>query len=164
MQAADLVAVGLVGKPLGLRGEVFVMPDPDFGVPLTPGRRFLTDGHGELEVATSRDHSGRMVARFAGCDDRTAAEGLRGERLLLPRNEVELDEEGVWVEDILGLEARTADGELIGVVEGVADGLAHDYLVIARPDGGEVLIPSVEEFVELTDDAVIVKTIPGLLE
>lgn len=164
MEEPDLVAVGLVGKPHGLRGEVYVRLDPDFPNPLEPGRALRTDRHGALTLESVRDQSGRVVVRFAGVGTREGAEDLRGERLLLPREEIELDEDGVWVDDLIGREVVTDDGELVGVLESVADGTAHDYLVVARPDGGELLIPVVEEMVELADDSIVVKPIPGLLD
>lgn len=163
MEDADLVAVGLVGKPHGLRGEVYVLADPDLPAQITAGRAFRSDRHGQLTLAGVRDHSGRTVVRFEGVDTREGAEDLRGERLLLPREEIEL-EDGVWVEELLGMEVVTDDGELVGVLESVTDGTAHDYFVVARPDGGEVLIPVVEEMVELDGDHIVVKPIPGLLD
>ncbi|HWH32227.1 MAG TPA: ribosome maturation factor RimM [Egibacteraceae bacterium] len=164
MEHPDLVAVGLVGKPHGLRGEVYVRLDPDFADPLTPGRVVATDRHGDLTVTSTRDHSGRVVARFDGVATREAAEDLRGERLLLPRQEIELDEDAVWVDDLLGLEVVTEEGELVGVVEAVTDGPAHDYLLVARPDGGEALIPVVDELVELDGERIVVRPVPGLLD
>lgn len=164
MEDADLVAVGLVGKPHGLRGEVYVLPDPDLPQQITAGRVFRSDRHGQLTLSGVRDHSGRTVVRFEGVDTREGAEDLRGERLLLPREEIELDDDGVWVEDLLGMEVVTDDGELVGVLESVTDGTAHDYFVVARPDGGEVLIPVVEEMVELDGERIVVRPIPGLLD
>ena len=164
MEAADLVAVGLVGKPHGLRGEVYVLPDPDFPDPIVAGRKVRTDRHGQMTVQSTRDHSGKLVIRFEGVDTREGAEELRGERLLLPRDEIELDEDGVWVDDLIGREVVTDDGDLVGVLESVTDGTAHDYFVVARPDGGEILIPVVEDIVELDDERIVVRPIPGLLD
>ena len=164
MEDADLVAVGLVGKPHGLRGEVYVLPDPDFPGEITAGRAYRSDRHGEVTLSGVRDHSGRTVVRFEGVDTREGAEELRGERLLLPRADIALPDDGVWVEDLLGLEVVTEDGELVGVLESVTDGTAHDYFVVARPDGGEILIPVVDEIVELDGERIVVKPIPGLLD
>lgn len=164
MEDEDLVAVGLVGKPHGLRGEVYVLADPDLPDQIAAGREYRSDRHGRLTLAGVRDHSGRTVVRFEGVDTREGAEDLRGERLLLPREEIQLDDDGVWVDELLGMEVVTEDGELVGVLESVTDGTAHDYFVVARPDGGEVIIPVVEEMVELDDDRIVVKPIPGLLD
>jgi 16S rRNA processing protein RimM len=163
--AEDLVAFGLVGKPHGLRGEVYVLVDPDFDEPLRPGRRVRTDRARELDVTGTRLQAGRLVATFSDVRSREDAEALRGARLLLPRRELESgDADAYWAEDLVGSEVVTDDGDVVGVLEAVADGPAHDYLVVARPDGGELLIPAVEEFVEIREGQVVLHPIQGLLD
>lgn len=160
---AEEVAVGVVGKPLGLRGEVYVHPDPDVGDDLAPGSVYRTR-EGTLTVASSRLHGGRrMIVRFEGVEDRAAAEGLRGAVLMVDRGAVALDEDAFWTDEVVGRQVVTADGQAVGVLVGVADGAAHDYLVVAPPEGDELLIPAVAELVEVTPERVVVQAIPGLL-
>jgi 16S rRNA processing protein RimM len=158
---ATRAVLGTVGKPLGLAGDVYVWPDPDLGDALQPGVR-CTAGDDELEVATVRRHKGRPVVRFVGVDDRTAAERLRDRRLEVDRDTVDTDGT-IWADDLLGREVVDAADQLVGVVDGVLDGAAHDFLVVARPDGGEVLVPVVAELVDLTDP-VVVHGPPGLVD
>lgn len=157
------VAAGVVGKPFGLRGEVYVRPDPDLDVSFAPGSTFGA-GPRTLTVAESRLHGNRLLVRFEGVEAREAAEELRGTVLTVARDEVRLDEGAYWASDITGRAVVTADGDPVGVVAGVADGAAHDYLVVARDDGAELLIPAVEQLVELTGDGIVVRAIPGLLD
>ncbi|MDP8969181.1 MAG: ribosome maturation factor RimM [Actinomycetota bacterium] len=158
--------VGVVGKPVGLRGEVHVRPDPDLADDFAPGRVYRTVGPAArtLVVAASRAHGGRRIVRFQGVDDRSQAESLRGLRLTLPRAQVALADDAFWTSDLLGRDVVDEEGALLGVVEATLDGAAHDYLVVARPDGGEVLVPAVAELVEVTTDRVVVQAIPGLME
>jgi len=161
------VAVGIVGKPFGLRGEVYVHPDADLDIDFEPGLRCAGTREGApqvtLVVAASRVHGGRLLVRFDGVEDRTAAEALRGTVLSLPREDVPLDEDSFWADDLLGREVVDDSGAVVGVVEGTLDGPAHDYLVLARPDGGETLVPAVAELVDIADDRIVVHAIPGLL-
>jgi 16S rRNA processing protein RimM len=161
---ADEVVVGAVGKPFGVRGEVYVHPDPDLAHDFPPGTVHVLPGGRRLVVAGSRVHGNRRLVTFESVDDREAAESLRGAVLTLPRDAVELDDEAVWASDLVGREVRDPEGGLLGVVEGFLDGPAHDYLVIARPDAGEALVPLVEALVDLGGEAVVVRTIPGLLD
>ncbi|MDQ3973539.1 MAG: PRC-barrel domain-containing protein, partial [Actinomycetota bacterium] len=92
------------------------------------------------------------------------AEALRGLVLTVARDEVVLDEDAFWSADLLGCEVVDDAGTVLGILEGVLDGTAHDYLVVARPDGGEVLVPAVADLVEISADRVVVHTIPGLME
>lgn len=162
------VAVGVVGKPFGLHGEVYVHPDVDFDLDFEPGLRCTAARGGAPEamlvVADSRVHGGRLLVRFEGVDDRDAAEALRGTVLSLPREQVPLDEDAFWASDLLGREVVDDTGAVVGVVEGTLDGPAHDYLVLARPDGGEVLVPAVADLVDVGEERIVVHAIPGLLD
>ena len=163
MTAGENVVVGVVAKPLGLKGEAFVRPDPDVAHDFTPGETF-TVGERALVVAAARSHSGRQVVRFEGIDTREAIEALRGTVLTVPRDAVALDDDTFWNDDLLGREVFDHNGELLGILEATADGAAHDYLVVARPDGGEVLVPAVAELVDVQHDRVVVQAIPGLFD
>ena len=158
------VVVGVVAKALGLAGETFVRPDPDLDEPFPPGAAYASSRGGELVIASSRLHSGRQVVRFDGVDSREAAEALRGAELRRPRADIPLDDDAFWTDELIGREVLDDSGAVVGVVEAVADGAAHDYLVVARPDGGEVLLPAVAELVEVGADHVVVHAIPGLLD
>src|SRR5215211_1996775 len=89
--ASALVVVGRIGKPHGLRGEVFVEPwtdDPQDR--FAPGSVLTAEpaSAGPLTVETARWHAGdKLVLRFEGVPDRTAVEALRGVRLLLAASE-----------------------------------------------------------------------------
>ena len=157
------VVVGVVAKPLGLKGEVFVRPDPDVGHGFAAGETFVT-GDRELVVAEARLHSGRQVVRFEGVESREGAEALRGTVLSVSRDAVELDDDAFWNDDLLGREVVDQHGELVGVLEATQDGAAHDYFVVARPDGGEVLIPAVADLVNVQPDRIVIQAIPGLLD
>lgn len=158
-----LVIVGVVAKPFGVHGDVYVRPDVDLDHEFPPGCSYETPGR-TLTVERSRLHSGRRVVRFAGVGDRTGAEALRGLILQLPASQVTLAEDAFWTADLLGAEVVDDAGALVGVLEGTLDGPAHDYLVIARTDGGEVLIPVVDDLVDLRGDRIVVHAIPGLLD
>lgn len=157
------VAVGVVGKPLGLRGEVYVQPDPDVGEQFPPGATYAA-GDRTLTVAASRLHGNRRVVRFAGVEDRKDAEALRGAVLTLDRADVNLAADAFWTDDVVGRAVVTVEGERVGTLAEVTDGAAHDYLVIARPDGRELLVPAVDELVEVTADHIVVQLLPGLLD
>jgi 16S rRNA processing protein RimM len=159
---AQRAVLGTVGKPFGLAGDVYVWLDADIGDNLVAG--IVCDaGPRSLEVAQVRRHRGRPVVRFVGVDHRDAALELRGLTLEVDRDQIAPDEDAIWTEDLLGREVVDAGGALVGVVDGVLDGAAHDFLVVARADGGEVLIPAVEELVDLTDP-VVVHGPPGLVD
>jgi 16S rRNA processing protein RimM len=161
---APRAIVGVISKALGLKGEVFVRPDPDVAHDFAAGDTFVVTGGRELVVAAARSHSGRLVVRFAGVETREQAEQLRGLVLEVSREDVALDDDTFWNDELLGRQVVDDHGELVGVLEATMDGAAHDYLVVARPDGAEILIPAVAELVDVQPERIVVRAIPGLLD
>ena len=159
----DAVIVGAVGKPFGIHGDVYVHPDPDVAHEFPAGTTYDAGG-GTLTVAQSKVHAGRRLVRFAEAGDREAAAALRGTVLTLPRDAVELEEGAVWLDDVLGCDVVDEDGALVGVLERVLDSPAHDLLVVARPDGGELLVPAVDDLIIVEAERIVVRQVAGLLD
>ncbi len=164
------VVVGRIGKAHGIRGDVTVEvrtdePDRRFAV----GSTIYTQDDAPLVIADARDHSGVLLLRFEGTDDRTAAEGLRG--LLL---EAEIDPDEVPQEDdeyydrqLIGLAAVRSDGAPLGSITDVIHLPGHDLLAVLHPVRGEVLVPFVHEIVtevDLLDGSVTIDPPGGLFE
>ncbi|WP_338751303.1 ribosome maturation factor RimM [Janibacter alittae] len=176
MNATERHVVARIGKPHALRGEVTVQlhtDDPESR--FVPGAVFDTRaevGSGvprQLTLATARVHQGIWLLGFEGIPDRTGAESLRGTRLVLTEADTtgEVDDEGWYEEDLVGLMARTPDGVAIGEVIALEIGGAQDRLVLRRPDGGEALVPFVEAIVPEVDPSagrLVVDAPPGLLD
>jgi 16S rRNA processing protein RimM len=102
-----------------------------------------------------------VLVRFEGVDDRTAAEALQGLELTAAPlgDEVELDDDEVWVHEIVGAEVRDRSGEAIGRVAAVEANPAHDLLVL--DDGA--LVPMVF-VVEQRDGVVVIDPPDGLFD
>jgi 16S rRNA processing protein RimM len=123
---------------------------------------------GPLTVAGSRWHSGRLLIRFAGVDDRGSAEQLRGISLLIDRASLgDPGPEAWWDHDLAGLRAETPSGGLLGTVSDVLHAPAQDLLSITTPDGREVLVPFVVALVPIVDlsaGRVVIDPPAGLFE
>jgi 16S rRNA processing protein RimM len=166
------IVVGRVGRAHGIRGDVGVevrTDDPELR--FAPGTSILTDpaDRGPLEIAHPRWHSGRLLVKFAGIDDRTAAEALRGTMLVIEVDESDRANEPDEFYDyhLVGLRAITPGGVEIGAVADVLHLPAQDVLAITRHDGVEILVPFVAELVPVVDlDAgtVTIEPLPGLLD
>jgi 16S rRNA processing protein RimM len=152
------LAVGRVGRPHGLRGEVTVEVRTD-----DPDHRFATGSvlatepadRGPLMVSAMRWHSGRLLVRFGDCQDREAAEELRGILLVIDSAQVtsSADSDEFYDHQLTGLAVLTTSGELVG---NVADVLHHgqDLLVVAgagQRSGREILVPFVAPIVPEVD-------------
>jgi 16S rRNA processing protein RimM len=166
------LVVGRVGKAHGLRGEVTVevrTDDPELR--FAPGAVLDTDParRGPLTVAAGRVQGGRLVLRFDGYADRTAAETLRNTLLIVEADPDELpdDPDEYYDHQLVGLAVRTVDGREVGTVAEMLHLPTQDVFVVTRADGREALIPFVAEIVpdvDLDEAVVLVDPPPGLLE
>lgn len=149
------VTVGRIGRAHGIRGAVVVgvrTDEPELR--FAKGSRLDTDpsGIGPLTVAATREHSGELLVRFEGIDDRDAAEGLRGTWLLVDAATIAPpdDPDEFHDTDLIGLSVRTVDGASVGTVDDVLHP-AQDVLVVKSPDGREIMIPFVKAIVPEVD-------------
>jgi 16S rRNA processing protein RimM len=97
------------------------------------------------------------VARFAEITDRTAAEGLRGTLLTVPRASLPPLGEGEYYHaDIIGLPVITTSGDAIGTVTAIENYNAGDILEITYRDGKIAMVPFRPPAVPQFGDTVIV--------
>jgi 16S rRNA processing protein RimM len=153
----DVVTIGRIGKPRGVRGDVFVAPwtdDPDERYAVGSVLRTSPPDRGPLTVAAMSLASGKLVVHFEGHDSREAAEQLRGVELVMdPADRPPLeDPDDFYDTDLVGLSARTVSGDALGPVREVLHAGASDYLVL-DVGGTERLVPFVAAIVPTVDVA-----------
>jgi 16S rRNA processing protein RimM len=157
----DRLVVGRVGRAHGLHGEVAVTFTSNRPERSAPGA-VLFAGDRELVIDAARPHQGRMLVHFEGVDDRTDAERLLGAELTadpLAAPVSGLDDDELWVHEVVGVEVVLRDGAPVGRVVAVEANPAHDLLVL---DGG-ALVPMVF-VVEQRDGRLVIDPPDGLLE
>ncbi|GAA3391088.1 ribosome maturation factor RimM [Cryptosporangium minutisporangium] len=150
-----LLVVGRIGRAHGIRGDVFVevrTDDPDDR--FAAGSVLVTDpaDAGPLTVADARWHSGKLVVRFEGVSDRSAAEKLRGLRLVVDSEDIPPSDDPDEFHDyqLVGLAAFGVDGASLGSVVDVVHSAAGELLVLSF-NGAERLVPFVREIVPTVD-------------
>lgn len=153
--ADDLLEVGRVDRPHGVKGEVVVSLVTNRTERLEPGAELRIAG-ATLRVRRARPFGDRWIVAFEGCADRDAAERLRSAVLVAEPLE---DAGELWVHELIGAEVVCTEGSARGTVVAVQANPASDLLVL---DGG-ALVPLT--FVVSTGDArVVVDAPPGLFE
>lgn len=159
-------------RPHGIRGEIRVNYYADSLELLRGDVVYLQAGNKpprKMEIDTVRMHQGTPLIRFVEAPDRTAAEFLRGQTLLIPESALpELDEDEVYLHDMLGLSVvLDATGQKLGVLDHVLFHGEQELWSILTPEGKDILLPAVPEFVADIDlDTEIIRITPpeGLLE
>ena len=163
------VVVGVIGRAHGIRGDVAVdvrTDEPDLR--FTDGAVLRAeDGRRTFTVDSSRDHSGRLLVRFAELADRTAAEAVRGTVLVVDVDPAEQpeDEDEYYDRQLVGLTAVAADGARVGPVISVLHLPMQDTLEI-KTAAGPRLVPFVTAVVPRVDLAageLHLADLPGLL-
>ena len=141
--------VGVVARPHGLDGSFRVAgARPDL---LARGAR-VTVGGAEREVVRRSGTDDSPIVRLEGVEDRTGAEALRGEELLVPRSAAPpLEEDEYWAEELEGCTVRDGDVE-VGVVARLLDYPSCELLEVRRAAGGDpLLVPLVRDAVRSID-------------
>ena len=143
----QLVHVGRVVKPHGIRGELVVSPVGDTLAALEAGTPVHLDiESGSRRVLALRPHQRRLLVALEGICDRAAAELVRGAKVMVDAGELaQLGEGEVWVDDLIGCRALLPDGATLGVVRGVLSAGGRDLLEIEMRQG-MALIPMVREW------------------
>ncbi len=175
--ADELLVVGKIVAPQGLRGELRVLPLSDFPERFTKaGPRWLQrkeDPPRSVQLKGGRQLPGKemFVVRLEGVDSREAAEALVGEQLLVPTSDRPKLARGEFhLLDLVGVEVRLEES---GTVVGHVRNLIHagnDLLEVeltAERGGRTILIPFVRAIVpsvQLNEGWVGITPPPGLLE
>jgi 16S rRNA processing protein RimM len=171
-QAPERLIVARIARPHGLQGEVTVEILTDAPERFVPGLELALgdpDGPGPLRplvISAVRHHSGKLLLRFEGYDDRDSIETLRG-LLSVPFEQArELGPDEYWPHQLTGLSIVDASGERVGAVTEVIPGAAQDLLSVKRDDGPTVLVPAVAALITVELDAgrIVVADLPGLLD
>ncbi|MFE7628213.1 ribosome maturation factor RimM [Streptomyces sp. NPDC057509] len=166
------LVVARIGRAHGIKGEVTVevrTDEPELR--LAPGAVLATEPAttGPLTIETGRVHSGRLLLRFEGVKDRTAAEALRNTLLIADVDPAELpeDPEEFYDHQLMDLDVVLADGTGIGRITEITHLPSQDLFIVERPDGSEVMIPFVEEIVteiDLDEQRAVIAPPPGLID
>lgn len=169
-RADDLVLLGKVTKPHGIRGEVKVYPysgEPENFIQYS--RVLLSSSNNadpvEYRIKRARVQKNLVLLQLEGCDNRNDAEALVQSQLYVHEDELpEPDKDEFYLRDLEGKQVVTEQGQLIGRVSAILSNAGQDLVQVT--DGkNEYVIPLVPEFlVSIDENEVRVTLPPGLLE
>ncbi|HMF57109.1 MAG TPA: ribosome maturation factor RimM [Pyrinomonadaceae bacterium] len=168
----ELVAVALVVRTRGLRGEVVAELLTDFPERFRELERLIAvDARGRRETLKLEEHwfqKGRVVLKFAGFDSIEEAQALIGRELAVPEAErMPLSEDEFYDWELQGCEVLTIEDERLGRVVKMMKTGGVEMLVVESESGRDYLIPLAEEIcveIDVERKRIRVDAPEGMLE
>ena len=147
-----LLETGKIVSVFGLKGEVKVQPwcdDPAF---LCEFDTLYYKSGTPVEIERSRVQKNIVVMKIKGIDTVEEAQKIRNRVRYLDRDDVELDEDTYFVQDLVGLKVVDLDsGREYGTLTEVSETGANDVYHIKSADGKMYYIPAIPSVVAETD-------------
>lgn len=154
-EPVELVAIGVIEKPFGVRGEMRVRSLSD-----VPGRfegltRVTLEAPSgavkETTIRSVREMNGSYVLGMDVCSTPEEAGLFRGWTLKIPQGSAPPLPQGQYYEyELIGLAVQDEAGRPMGTLEAILKTPGHHVFVV-RGEQGEVLIPAAKDVVAAVD-------------
>lgn len=177
--APRYLVLAKVLRPHGVRGELSVQVFTDFPERLHELEKVYLGASAEkpdrmrpfaidnARPQRTNKQGGTWLLHLHGINDRDAADLLRDQYVFVALDQaVPLADDEVYLFQVIGLQAETPRGEVLGRVVDIIETGANDVYVIRGSAYGEVLVPAINGVVlaiEVESGRMIVDPPPGLL-
>lgn len=149
MTVPETVRIAFIRRAVGLRGEVEVELLTDRPERFRAGAKVLAGGAARVLERASGGGAGLRL-KFAGVDDRTAADRLRGAYVEVDVAEVAPLAAGHFYHwQLLGLKVLDPEGKELGAITDILEYPANDVYVVSG--GSEVMVPALASVVREVD-------------
>lgn len=148
----EYLEAGKIVNIHGIRGEVKIMPYCDSPELLCDfDRLFMGKSLKEIYIERSRVQKNMIICKIEGVDTPEEAEKLRNKMLYMHRDDLELDEDTYFIQDLIGMTVKDTDtGEVYGIIDDVFQTGANDVYSIKNGDKS-YLVPAIADVVITTD-------------
>ncbi|GAB4509368.1 MAG: ribosome maturation factor RimM [Anaerolineae bacterium] len=173
MADPQYLILGEILRPHSIKGELRMRILTDFPERITQRKHVFLGADADsprvkgYDVEHMRMHQGYGLLKLKTIDDRNQAEMLRGLLVLVKLEDaVPLEEDEVYLYQLIGLNVFLEDGTALGTLVEVLETGANDVYIIDSPQHGEVLIPAIDETIldtDLENQRITVRLPDGLL-
>ncbi len=162
------LAVGRLGKPHGIRGEIKMLVLTDFPDRLKPNDVvYVGDERQPRTLRAVRPHQGHLLVAFEGLTDREQASRLRQQFVCVHVDNVPPLPDGEYYHhQLIGLQIITENGAALGKLAEIIETGANDVYIIRPEDGKDILIPAIDDVIltiDLEARTMLIRVMPGLL-
>ena len=140
------LAVGQLGKPHGVQGEITMRVLTDFPERLKAETTlFVGLDRKPMQIRHIRPAGTKILLTFDGIQNREQAGELRNQMVFIRTADTPpLPESEYYYHQLLGLCVESEDGQDLGRLEEILPTGANDVYLIRLPDGRELLLPVIE--------------------
>lgn len=163
--------IGKIVKTKGLKGELKIYSHTDNIDRFLELEHFYLGKNKDEKLYIEKANiiaSNMLVIKIKGYDTIESVQKFVNQFMFVARdNTYELDDDEMFIADMIGMIVKTTDGEDIGTLTEVLQYTANDVYVVKNSDGKEYLIPATYEVVPTIDTEnkiIYVNPIKGLLE
>lgn len=167
----QLLQVGVITQPHGIRGEVKVFPTTDDVKRFKKLKQVLLDTGKEkliLEVQNVKFFKQFVIVKFKEFDSINDIEKYKGKPLLVTReNAIKLAKNEYFIADMIGMDVITEDQNKFGTLKEVLQTGANDVYIVETTEGKEVLLPAIKECirnVDMENACLTIHLMKGLLD
>jgi len=152
--AGSPLVMGRIARPYGIKGWLHIATYTELPENLLEYQPWYLhrQGHWQAaELVNGRHHGTGLVVQLAGCNDRDAAEALKGTEIGIYREQLpaSADDEYYW-NDLVGLQVILKDNRVLGIVDHLIETGANDVLVVKGEQ--EFLVPFLQgQVIETVD-------------
>ena len=162
------LAVGKLGRPHGVHGEVVLHVLTDFPERLHSGAEvYLGAKRTSTKIKNTRQHRDKLLVAFEGVFDRTQADVFRNQMVFVPAADVPpLPEGEYYYHELLGLQVVTDQGQMLGTLKEIIETGANDVYVVRPEKGQDVLLPAIDDVIldiDLEEGVIETHLLPGIL-
>ena len=164
----EYLEAGKIINKRGLVGELKIESYCDSPQAFCSFSRIFLDKNGkeEKKVLSTKLYKDFVYLKIEAVDSAEKADKLRNCLIYINRNDMDIDENSIFIDDILGLPVIDVDnGTVYGILEEVFNVGASDIYKVLNGNK-EYLIPAVKEIVvEIdTQKGIFIRPIPGLID
>lgn len=165
--------LGEILRPHGIRGELRIRILTDYPERISRlshvylGTDLDAPNIESYRVEHMRKHQDYGLLKLTEVNTRDAAELLRNLLVMVAfEDAIPLEEGEFYLFQLIGLDVKTEDNQLIGTIVDVLETGANDVYIIDSPQHGEILFPAIDDTVIKTNikaGEIIVNLPEGLL-
>ncbi|MEG1255215.1 ribosome maturation factor RimM [Clostridium sp.] len=149
----ELMSVGQITKPHGVRGEVKVVSLTDSLQRFKTLDKVYIDGV-EIKITSVKLQTDRAILKIEGIDSIEEADKYRNKYLEVKReNAIKLPKDSYYIADLMDCYVYDTEGEELGKVYEVIETGSNDVYWVKSEGKKDVLIPAMKNIVEEVDIA-----------